>query len=176
MLFLARSEATHAVGELRWLDAVAEAERVAGYYEPMASDAEVTIVVSGCATVRANLLLYQRALSNLLSNALAHAPRGSTVSVDCREEGGVAEIAVTDAGAGIEGKHVERVFERFYRVDPSRRNSGSGTGLGLAIVKSIMESHGGQCGVESQPGARTTFWLRFPAGGVRPDADTSQPR
>ncbi|WP_109481928.1 heavy metal sensor histidine kinase [Paraburkholderia sp. C35] len=162
MLFLARSERAHAFVKVRWLDAVSEAERVAGYYEPMASDAGVTIALRGRAHVLADLLLYQRALSNLLSNALAHAPRGSTIVVNCVETGDVSEISVADSGAGIDEKHIERIFVRFYRVDPSRRSPASGTGLGLAIVKSIMESHGGQCGVESQPGIRTRFWLRFP--------------
>jgi two-component system heavy metal sensor histidine kinase CusS len=170
MLFLARSERAHTLVKVCRLDAVVEAERVTGYYEPMASDAGVTIELSGRAEVRADLLLFQRALSNLLSNALAHAPRGSTIFVKCREEGGTAEIAVTDTGQGIGGEHVDRIFERFYRVDPSRHNLGSGTGLGLAIVKSIMESHGGQCGVESCPGVRTTFWLRFPHADVNPGA------
>ncbi|MCS6474321.1 ATP-binding protein, partial [Burkholderia thailandensis] len=64
---------------------------------------------------------------------------------------------------GIEALHRERIFERFYRVDPARHNSASGTGLGLAIVRSIMENHGGTCGVDSEPHVRTTFWLKFPA-------------
>ncbi|MBN3762978.1 heavy metal sensor histidine kinase [Burkholderia sp. Ac-20365] len=162
MLFLARSEKAHAFVKVRRLDAVMEAERVTGYYEPMASEAGVTIQVTGRAQVCADLLLYQRALSNLVSNALTHAPRGTTIFVECRKVGDATEVAVTDFGVGIEGQHLERIFERFYRVDPSRHNPASGTGLGLAIVKSIMESHGGQCGAQSRPGVRTTFWLRFP--------------
>lgn len=162
MLFLARSEDAHSLVEVRRLDAVSEAERVAGYYEPMAEDAGVAIHVKGRATIYADLLLYQRALSNLLTNALAHAPRGSAIVVNCGEEDRASRIAVTDTGPGIESHHLERIFERFYRVDPSRRNPAPGTGLGLAIVKSIMDSHGGQCGVESRPGVRTTFWLSFP--------------
>ncbi|WP_419539512.1 heavy metal sensor histidine kinase [Paraburkholderia bengalensis] len=162
MLFLARAENADAQIAVRRLDAVAEAERVAGYYEPMADDADIAIRVYGRAEIHADLLLYQRALSNLLSNALAHAPRGSTISIDCSETGDIARIAVSDKGAGIERQHLDRIFERFYRVDPSRCNSASGTGLGLAIVKSIMESHGGQCGVDSLPGRGATFWLSFP--------------
>ncbi|WP_341318871.1 heavy metal sensor histidine kinase [Paraburkholderia sp. IMGN_8] len=162
MLFLARSEQTDEPLSVRNLDAAHEAERVAGYYESMAQDAEVTIEVKGSGTVCADLLLYQRALSNLLSNALAHAPKGSTITIDCREESDSTTIAVSDTGPGIGAQHLTRIFERFYRVDPSRHNSASGTGLGLAIVKSIMDSHGGRCGVESAPHVRTAFWLRFP--------------
>ncbi len=162
MLFLARSEQAGTSINVRRLDAAAEAERVAGYYEPIAEDAGVTIRIDGRAPVDADLTLYQRALSNLLSNALAHAPRGTVVAIDCADLGNAATISVSDAGPGIDAQHIDRIFERFYRVDPSRHNSASGTGLGLAIVKSIMDNHGGQCGVNSRSGNRTIFWLRFP--------------
>ncbi|WP_395067245.1 heavy metal sensor histidine kinase [Paraburkholderia silvatlantica] len=162
MLFLARAEDAGALVALRTIDAVAETERVAGFYESVAEDAGVTIEVRGRARLDADLLLFQRALSNLLSNAITHAPPGSTVLIECSEDDGSATIAVSDSGAGVHAEHLERIFERFYRVDPSRHNSASGTGLGLAIVKSIMDSHDGRCGVDSQPGVRTTFWLRFP--------------
>ncbi|KWN09698.1 histidine kinase [Burkholderia territorii] len=162
MLFLARSEQAGTSIDVRRLDAAEEASRVAGYYEPLAEDAGVTVKVDGYAWVDADLTLYQRALSNLLSNALAYAPRGSVVTIDCSEQAGATTIAVSDTGPGIDAQHVARIFERFYRVDPSRHNSASGTGLGLAIVRSIMDNHGGECGVDSDPGRRTTFWLRFP--------------
>ncbi|AOJ71612.1 MULTISPECIES: heavy metal sensor histidine kinase IrlS [Burkholderia] len=163
MLFLARSDNAESHLAIRTLDAAAEAERVAGYYEPMAEDAEVNIVVRGQAAVQADALLYHRALSNLISNALNHAPRGSTITIECRQAGGATTISVSDTGRGIEPQHRERIFERFYRVDPARHNSASGTGLGLAIVRSIMDNHGGACGVDSEPHVRTTFWLTFPA-------------
>ncbi|RIV61298.1 heavy metal sensor histidine kinase IrlS [Burkholderia pseudomallei] len=163
MLFLARSDNAQSHLAIRTLDAAAQAERVAGYYEPMAEDAEVSIVVRGKAEVRADALLYHRALSNLISNALNHAPRGSTITIECAQAADAATISVSDTGRGIEAPHRERIFERFYRVDPARHNSASGTGLGLAIVRSIMENHGGTCGVDSEPHVRTTFWLKFPA-------------
>ena len=162
MLFLARSERAGTPIDVRRLDAAEEASRVAGYYDSLAEDAGVLVKVDGRAWVDADLTLYQRALSNLLSNALAYAPRGSVVTIDCAEQGGATTIAVSDTGPGIDAQHVERIFERFYRVDPSRHDSASGTGLGLAIVRSIMDNHGGECGVDSDPGRRTTFWLRFP--------------
>ena len=64
-------------------------------------------------------------------------------------------------GPGIAPAHIERIFDRFYRLDPARQNSAAGTGLGLAIVKSIMDEHGGECRVDSVPDVRTTFSLRF---------------
>ncbi|KUZ79028.1 heavy metal sensor histidine kinase [Burkholderia ubonensis] len=166
MLFLARSEQAGTSIDVRRLDAAVEAERVAGYYEPLAEDAGVSVRVDGHAWVDADLTLYQRALSNLLSNALAYAPRGSVIAIDCMGVDGATTIAVSDTGPGIDAQHVARIFERFYRVDPSRHNSASGTGLGLAIVRSIMDNHGGECGVDSEPGKRTTFWLRFPHRAV----------
>lgn len=177
MLFLARSDQADALLSFRSFDAVAEAERVAGYYETVAEDAQVKIEVMGEGKVRADLLLFQRALSNLLSNALVQAPQGSTIAIDCKEEPDSTTLSVSDSGAGIEARHLERIFERFYRVDPARHRSASGTGLGLAIVKSILNSHGGQCGCESRPHVRTRFWLRFPNhGGSRNGMTTSPTR
>ncbi|HHL4080555.1 heavy metal sensor histidine kinase [Burkholderia sola] len=169
MLFLARSEQAGTSISVRRLNAAQEAERVAGYYEPLAEDEGVTVKVDGHAWVDADLTLYQRALSNLLSNALTYAPRGSVVTIDCVEQRGATTIAVSDTGPGIAAEHVGRIFERFYRIDPSRHNSASGTGLGLAIVRSIMDNHGGECGVDSEPGRRTTFWLRFPRRPAEPE-------
>lgn len=162
MLFIARAEQAGQSLDIRRLDAADEAERVAGYYEALAEDAGVSIVVRGRASVEADLSLYQRALSNLLSNALKYAPRGSAITIECRQQGEATLIEVSDVGEGIHPRHLARIFERFYRIDPSRQNSASGTGLGLAIVKSIMDNHGGECGVDSLPGTLTTFWLRFP--------------
>ncbi|WP_240975801.1 heavy metal sensor histidine kinase [Paraburkholderia aromaticivorans] len=162
MLFLARADSIRHRLTLQCVDARSEALRIAGYYEIMAADAGVEIVVSGNARFEGDVLMVQRALSNLISNALTHAPRGSTVDVQCAERRRYAHISVSDTGAGIAKPHLERIFDRFYRVDPSRHNSASGTGLGLAIVKSIMDEHHGECSVESVPHVRTTFSLRFP--------------
>jgi two-component system, OmpR family, heavy metal sensor histidine kinase CusS len=162
MLFLARSERADAKLDIRHLNANAESARVMGYYEPLAEDAKVAIRVMGEASVDADLLLFQRALSNLISNALAHAPAYSEITVTCSENADATTLAVSDSGKGIPDEHLVKIFDRFYRVDPSRHNSASGTGLGLAIVRSIMDLHNGETGVESVPGIKTTFWLRFP--------------
>jgi two-component system heavy metal sensor histidine kinase CusS len=162
MLFLARADSIRHRLTLQCVDGRSEALRIAGYYEIMAADAGVEIVVLGNARFEGDVLMVQRALSNLISNALTHAPRGSTVDVQCAERRRYAHLSVSDTGAGIARPHLERIFDRFYRVDPSRHNSASGTGLGLAIVKSIMDEHHGECSVESVPHVRTTFSLRFP--------------
>ena len=170
MLFLARADSGHRRLSLQSVDARSEAMRIAGYFETMAADAGVEIVVSGEAHFQGDVPLVQRALSNLISNALSHAPRGSIVDVRCGELRRHALVSVSDSGAGIASPHLERIFDRFYRVDPSRHNSASGTGLGLAIVKSIMEEHHGECSVESVAHVRTTFTLRFPKHPLEPPA------
>ncbi len=167
MLFIARAEQADAMLKIRRLDGALEAGRVAGFYESLAEDTDLSIRISGHARIDADLLLFQRALSNLVSNAIAHAPSGSTIDVSCEERGDQSVISVTDTGPGIEPVHVDRIFDRFYRVDPSRHSRSSSSGLGLAIVKSIAGSHGGNCGVESQPHVKTRFWVSFPIQRIR---------
>ena len=103
------------------------------------------------------------ALSNLISNAIKYSPSHTKVGVGSRRVGNMIEISVTDQGPGIPASDVERIFERFYRVDPARSRDTGGTGLGLAIVKHVCANHGGECTVWSQLGQGSTFTLRFPA-------------
>jgi two-component system sensor histidine kinase SenX3 len=108
------------------------------------------------------------ALTNLLANAVAYSPSGTTVAVGARARSGFAEIAVTDSGIGIPRSDRSRVFERFYRVDQSRASATGGTGLGLAIVKHVASNHGGAVTVWSEEGLGSTFTLRIP---LATDAD-----
>ncbi|MFM0336003.1 heavy metal sensor histidine kinase [Paraburkholderia fungorum] len=162
MLFLARTDLAKRRLSMQQVDARREAQRIAGYYEIMAADAGVEIHVTGEARFVGDVLLIQRALTNLVSNSLSHAPRGSIIELHCAEINRCVDLSVSDTGAGIPQQHVARIFDRFYRVDPARHNSACGTGLGLAIVKSIMDAHHGSCSVESVPYVRTTFSMRFP--------------
>ncbi|MFJ4872585.1 sensor histidine kinase [Streptomyces sp. NPDC088757] len=112
------------------------------------------------------------ALGNLVENAVNYSPAHTRVGVAARKVaapgGDLIEIAVTDQGIGIPDKDKERVFERFYRVDPARSRATGGTGLGLAIVKHVAASHGGEVTVWSTEGQGSTFTLRLPeAGSVR---------
>ena len=102
------------------------------------------------------------ALTNLLSNAVAYSTPGTTVTVAARSQSGFAEIAVTDQGEGIPPGDQDRIFERFYRVDPARATATGGNGLGLAIVKHIATNHGGGVRISSQLGTGSTFTLRIP--------------
>ncbi|HEY0637037.1 MAG TPA: ATP-binding protein [Pseudonocardiaceae bacterium] len=111
------------------------------------------------------------ALSNLVDNAIAYSSPGSPVSLSRRTRDGMVEIAVTDRGIGIEPEHQQRVFERFFRVDPARSRATGGTGLGLAIVKHVAANHGGEVRLWSRRGTGSTFTMRIPAqssNGVPP--------
>lgn len=103
------------------------------------------------------------AIRNLISNAIKYSPAGRRVGVGAKKVGDNIEISVTDQGPGIPDDELIRIFERFYRVDPSRNRGTGGTGLGLAIVKHICANHGGECTVWSRLGEGSTFTLRFPA-------------
>lgn len=102
------------------------------------------------------------AVKNLIENAVLYSESGSSVGVGLREIDGIAEIAVTDHGVGIAPEDQERIFERFYRVDPSRSRETGGTGLGLAIVKHVAANHRGEIKLFSQLGLGSTFTLRLP--------------
>jgi two-component system, OmpR family, sensor histidine kinase SenX3 len=103
------------------------------------------------------------ALSNLLDNAVAYSAEGTQVAVTIHLRGQAVELAVKDQGIGIAELDQERIFERFYRVDPARSRITGGAGLGLAIVKHIVGNHGGELTVWSQPGAGSTFTVKLPA-------------
>ncbi len=112
------------------------------------------------------------AVSNLVANAVAYSETGSTVLVTTKHLGGdgepdVLEISVVDQGIGIPTGEIDRIFERFYRVDPARHRSTGGTGLGLSIVKHVAASHGGDVRVWSQPGQGSTFTLTLPLARER---------
>lgn len=101
------------------------------------------------------------ALDNLLDNAIAYTAQGS-VTVSVGIEGSDVAVSVRDTGVGIDAEHLPRIFERFYRVDGGRTREAGGTGLGLALVRHVVERSGGTVVVESDPGAGSTFTLRFP--------------
>ena len=103
------------------------------------------------------------ALRNLLENAVAYSPEKTRIVVTTRKTAeGNAEISVADQGIGIPERDLERIFERFYRVDPARSRATGGTGLGLAIVKHVMAAHNGKVTVRSVEGAGSTFSLYIP--------------
>lgn len=117
----------------------------------------------GDAPVVADAMPLRRAMSNLASNALEHAERASAIGLAVSVQGDDAVVEVTNRSAAIPPEQVERIVERFYRIDSSRHGAARNAGLGLAIVKAIMELHRGKVEVTSRDG-RTTFALYFPRG------------
>ncbi len=112
--------------------------------------------------VRGDQELLNTALKNLIDNAVSYSPERTRVTVETRVLDGRAELSVTDQGIGIPERELERIFERFYRVDPARSRETGGTGLGLAIVKHVATKHGGEVTVWSKEGSGSTFGLRLP--------------
>jgi len=105
-------------------------------------------------------------LTNLLDNALRYTPPGGQIVCSSRREDGGVIISVSDTGSGIAREHLPRIFERFYRSDPSRSRDEGGTGLGLAIVKHLVEAHGGRVSAQSERGVGTTISCWFPNAPV----------
>ena len=111
------------------------------------------------------------AIKNLIENALVYSDEGSQVGIGLRQKYGIAAIAVADSGVGIAPEHQERIFERFYRADPSRSRQTGGTGLGLSIVKHVALKHRGDVQLFSQPGVGSTFTFRLPIASEQPNKD-----
>ncbi|MET0188523.1 MAG: ATP-binding protein [Pseudonocardia sediminis] len=124
---------------------------------------EITADPASGLVVDGDRTLLVTALTNLVENAIAYSSADSSVSVTRRAVDGSVEIAVTDRGIGIAAEHQQRVFERFFRVDPARSRATGGTGLGLAIVKHVCANHGGEVRLWSSPGTGSTFTMRLPA-------------
>ncbi|MET4703443.1 ATP-binding protein [Frigoribacterium sp. UYMn621] len=129
-----------------------------------AESSRVTIVSGGDAgaEVYGDEPLLAVALHNLIANAIQYSPKGSRVGVGVSNADGIVEIAVTDQGIGIPDDELDRVFERFFRIDPARSRHTGGSGLGLSIVKHVVQNHGGDIRVWSQPGNGSTFTIRLP--------------
>jgi len=112
--------------------------------------------------VHGDAQVLSEAVGNLIANAIAYSPRGSSVGVGIKAVDRVVEIAVTDRGIGIAEGEQDRVFERFYRSDPARARRTGGSGLGLSIVKHAVQRHGGEVRLWSRPGRGSTFTIRLP--------------
>jgi two-component system heavy metal sensor histidine kinase CusS len=166
LLFLARAESPLAHLRRERVDVTELLDGVQEYYEASAADGGISLSTTfGDEPVIAELdrTLMQRAVGNLVSNAVAHTLSGGSVVMAASSESSVVRIEVTDTGIGIPSEALPRVFDRFFRVDPSRSQASGGTGLGLAIVQGIMLLHGGKVDIVSQPGKGTRVILSLPA-------------
>ncbi|MDX1582428.1 MAG: ATP-binding protein [Thermoanaerobaculia bacterium] len=133
------------------------------FSEKAGDDRHIAIVVEGDRSL-ANVdpVRVEQVFSNLIDNALRHAPESDEVRIEVLDRGEETEIRVSDRGPGIPRSEQEKVFHRFYRIEKSRSLERSGMGLGLAITKHLVLQHGGSVGVESEPGRGTTFIIRLP--------------
>jgi two-component system heavy metal sensor histidine kinase CusS len=160
-LFLARVDNAQMALRRETLSAEKELERIRDYFEGLAEDGGVTLEVAAIdVSVSADPILLQRAVSNLVSNAIRYTPRGGAVRLLAHAKPQGLDIVVENSGPGIAPEHLAHIFERYYRADPARSASSHSAGLGLAIVRAIMHLHDGDVSVQSIEG-RTTFTLRF---------------
>ena len=165
MLFIARAEdpRTHIARET--VDVALELERVREFFELPAAEAGVALRVRCAPDTRAELdrTLFQRALSNLVGNAIRYTPGGGNIMITAARQNGELLVDVTDTGSGIAAEDVDHVFDRFFRADPARSTASGNVGLGLAIVKSIASLHGGSVRIRSRINEGTCVSLHFPA-------------
>jgi two-component system, OmpR family, heavy metal sensor histidine kinase CusS len=165
LLFLARAESP--LAHLHWapVDVCELLSSVREYYEGSAAEGRISLTTAngqGPVVAEMDRTLMQRAVGNLVANAVAHTPPGGSVVMRAESEGDSVRIAVADTGAGIPPEALPRVFDRFFRVDKSRSQVSGGTGLGLSIVQSIMALHGGTAEIASQLGRGTRVTLHLP--------------
>lgn len=123
-----------------------------------------TTIAPGAEIVSGDPMRLEQALQNLTANALRHTPNRGQIELRAENREREFVITVRDTGSGIPAEHLAHVFDRFYKIDPSRPGeaAGSGSGLGLSIVKAIVERHGGTVTVLSEPGRGTRFTIRLP--------------
>ncbi|MGE8412588.1 MAG: heavy metal sensor histidine kinase [Pseudomonas sp.] len=139
-----------------------EARKVMELFALNAEDKQLELQQTGDAWVLGDRLMIQRAISNLLSNAIRHSPAGGHISLRVEQQVQTVSLTVSNPGPGIAACHLPHLFERFYRIDSSRTRAEGGTGLGLAIVRSIMSLHEGQAQASSVLDGQTEFCLVFP--------------
>jgi two-component system, OmpR family, heavy metal sensor histidine kinase CusS len=162
MLFLAQADHAKQALDLQRLQLAEEARQVGEFLEAAATERGMLIELSGDAEVMADRGLVRRAITNLLSNAIQHGTPDSAVRVDIAAKDHDVLLEVRNRSAPIDAQHLERLFDRFYRVDDARGREQGGSGLGLAIVLAIMKLHSGAAGASSEAGGEVRFWLRFP--------------
>ena len=164
MLFLAKADNGLMIPNQETVDLAAQVRALFDYFEAVSDDKGLRLSLQGQAQVPGDTLMLRRALANLLANAVRHTPAGGQIRVTL-EHAAPHQVALRlhNSGEPIAPEHLPRLFDRFYRADPSRHRSADGAGLGLAITRSIVVAHGGQIRVSSDASG-TEFTLTLPAG------------
>lgn len=161
ILFLAKSDHELMIPNREEVDLRKEVDDLFEFYDALASEKMIQMSCTGAARIGGDRLMLRRALSNLMSNAVRHAPLGGNIQAQLSESTDSASISISNSGSDIASEHLPRLFDRFYRVDDSRQRFGEGTGLGLAITRSIMQAHEGKISVTSS-GGFTHFLIELP--------------
>jgi two-component system heavy metal sensor histidine kinase CusS len=162
MLFLAQADNNQLIPDRVLFDLGAEVLKVFEFFEAWAEERHITLAFHGVpCLIEGDPQMFRRAINNLLSNALRYTPTGKTVTVSISKRGNDVELVTENPGTPIPQVHLSKLFDRFYRVDPSRQRKGEGSGIGLAIVKSIVTAHHGKVHVESDA-VSTRFILTVP--------------
>ncbi len=155
MLFLARADRGERAPNRVEVSIAQEVSHAVEYLEFIFEEAGVRVRIEGDAHASIETSLFRRAVTNLLQNAVQHAPRGAEIVVFVLQQPGAIRVSVQNTGPGIAREHLSRLFDRFYRVDSSRSGSRENHGLGLAIVRAVAAMHGGTVFAESEDGATT---------------------
>ncbi|MDE3735250.1 heavy metal sensor histidine kinase [Pseudomonas resinovorans] len=161
MLFLAKAEHGLLPARREPLELADELDALLDYFSPLAEDRQIAMSRSGDARFSADRSMLRRALSNLLDNALRFTPEGGRIEVNLTRDARSLQLTVANSGPDIPAELLPRLFDRFFRADPARREGREHAGLGLAITRSIVRAHGGDIRCESANG-RTCFTLEFP--------------
>jgi two-component system heavy metal sensor histidine kinase CusS len=166
MLFIARTDNFDYRLHAESIVVDTELKNILEFFEPIASEKSIQLAIINSddvsLRVMAEPMLFQRAIGNLLSNAIRYTPENGKVCLKYAKVGSQIEISVEDSGIGIPEEDLENIFERFYRVDHSRTNQSGGFGLGLAIVKHILQIHGGRVIANSSVGIGSVFLTEWP--------------
>ena len=153
MLFLAKADNGLIVPSKEKVDLAQEVQVVIDFFEPLADEKNVKIVSTGNASIIGDKLMMRRAINNLLSNAIRHTDENQQININIEMmESNQIRLTIENPCEPISQEHLTKIFDRFYRIDPSRQRNSEGSGLGLAITKSIIESHGGKVFATSSMG------------------------
>lgn len=160
MLFLAQAENGLIVPNREPVDLAEEVRALFDFFDALAEEKSLHLSIVGSGSVLGDKLMLRRALANLLANAIRHTPQHGRIEVNIKKTGEGSTLSIENTGDPIAPEHLSRLFDRFYRADPSRHRSDEGAGLGLAITRSIIRAHGGEIAVRSGTGS-VCFDLRM---------------
>lgn len=161
MLFLAQADNGLVVPSREPVDLAHEVRELFDFFDALAEEKALHLSLQGTAQVSGDRLMLRRALANLISNAIRHTPTGGSIRVRIAATDSGITLEIENSGESIAPEHLTRIFDRFYRADPSRHRSHEGAGLGLAITRSIVQAHGGEISARATANG-VSFEIRLP--------------